>query len=544
MAEGRNIEIKIAATGGDQAAAEVRKVDTAVDSLSGGGSSSGKGLKALAEETTKVTAANVKMGTGFQNVGYQVQDLAVQIGSGTSAFRALGQQLPQLLSGFGPLGITLGTVAAVALPLAGAMFNLGNAAEDAGEKADEAADKLKKLSDARTDKAIAAALKDSAAYLQSLDDENAAILRNNESIQRSINLLKAQQNAKVAIQNAQAALDLAALDADESKTDAEKIQGRAAINRRVERERFENERQQANFRVNAANNAARGATGDAERTSGDLQTAQGSLAAQQAERKDLAARVFAADAANKALPALDQRIADAKVIPFSDDPVAAAAARQESKAEVARIEAEKALLQAKVDGVSGDERKRLSELSGKDGKSGTIAQTQKAVEDLTAAAEKLAIVAAKAREDAEATQQVEGVGLESQFEVSKRRLAANTITANSGTVKAVKKDAADYLSEQQIDAKKDSTSAATRARALGSTARSAEGLIPKNVTDKFRKDFQTVSDGLQNGDQGGEVAKMLSMIEALANAVEKKGNDKDLSRRLDIMEQRIRNLGK
>lgn len=82
MSEGRKIEIKIAATGGEQAAAEVRKVETAADKLSGG-SASGKGLKSLHEEATKVSAANVKMGTGMQNVGYQVQDLAVQIGSGT-----------------------------------------------------------------------------------------------------------------------------------------------------------------------------------------------------------------------------------------------------------------------------------------------------------------------------------------------------------------------------------------------------------------------------------------------------------------------------
>lgn len=98
--------------------------------------------------------------------------------------------------------------------------------------------------------------------------------------------------------------------------------------------------------------------------------------------------------------------------------------------------------------------------------------------------------------------------------------------------------------EKERETDKSDTTAARRAREAGSTARSAEGLIPKGVTDKFRKDFQTVSDGLQNGDQGGEVAKMLSMIESLANAVEKKGNDKDLARRLDIMEQRIRNLGK
>lgn len=51
-----------------------------------------------------------------RNIGYQVQDFAVQVGSGQSALTALGQQLPQLLSGFGLVGVILGTLAAVAIP--------------------------------------------------------------------------------------------------------------------------------------------------------------------------------------------------------------------------------------------------------------------------------------------------------------------------------------------------------------------------------------------------------------------------------------------
>ncbi len=63
-------------------------------------------------------------GAGLQNVGFQVQDFAVQVAGGTDASRALAQQLPQLLSGFGTLGVLLGTAAAVAIPLFAA-FGLG-----------------------------------------------------------------------------------------------------------------------------------------------------------------------------------------------------------------------------------------------------------------------------------------------------------------------------------------------------------------------------------------------------------------------------------
>lgn len=58
----------------------------------------------------------------IQNTSFQIQDIAVQIGGGTSALRAFSQQLPQLLSGFGMFGAVAGTVAAVGLSLAGSLM--------------------------------------------------------------------------------------------------------------------------------------------------------------------------------------------------------------------------------------------------------------------------------------------------------------------------------------------------------------------------------------------------------------------------------------
>ncbi|WP_323008928.1 hypothetical protein [Paracoccus sp. (in: a-proteobacteria)] len=74
----------------------------------------------------------------IQNVSYQLQDIFVQISGGTSASRALSQQLPQLLGGFGALGAVLGTVAAAAIPLAASFFT-------SGEKAKGFEDRLKQL---------------------------------------------------------------------------------------------------------------------------------------------------------------------------------------------------------------------------------------------------------------------------------------------------------------------------------------------------------------------------------------------------------------
>ena len=46
----------------------------------------------------------------IQNLSFQVQDFAVQVANGTAASTALGQQLPQLLGGFGALGAVMGAV--------------------------------------------------------------------------------------------------------------------------------------------------------------------------------------------------------------------------------------------------------------------------------------------------------------------------------------------------------------------------------------------------------------------------------------------------
>lgn len=90
-------------------------------------------------------AANAKKNFQYnlRNVGYQVQDFSVQVASGTSAAQAFTQQLPQLLSGFGTLGVVLGSIAAVGIPLITVAFssltkdvkNLEDATKDASSAA-------------------------------------------------------------------------------------------------------------------------------------------------------------------------------------------------------------------------------------------------------------------------------------------------------------------------------------------------------------------------------------------------------------------------
>jgi hypothetical protein len=80
-----------------------------------------------------------------QNVAFQVQDFAVQVGAGTSATQALAQQLPQLLGGFGLLGAAIGAVVAIGLPLGRALLSSGEAALTASESVAALEESLRRL---------------------------------------------------------------------------------------------------------------------------------------------------------------------------------------------------------------------------------------------------------------------------------------------------------------------------------------------------------------------------------------------------------------
>ena len=93
----------------------------------------GQSLEATGSQTKKYSSAiheasdaKKNFQYNLRNVGYQVQDFSVQMAAGTSATQALAQQLPQLLSGFGTMGVVLGAIAAVGIPVAVAAFTALN----------------------------------------------------------------------------------------------------------------------------------------------------------------------------------------------------------------------------------------------------------------------------------------------------------------------------------------------------------------------------------------------------------------------------------
>lgn len=82
----------------------------AVDGVNKQVTASNKNVKLTTEQIAK---ANRVAALQWQNFGYQIQDIAVQMAAGAGAMRTLGQQLPQMTSGFGIWGVAIGTVVAV-----------------------------------------------------------------------------------------------------------------------------------------------------------------------------------------------------------------------------------------------------------------------------------------------------------------------------------------------------------------------------------------------------------------------------------------------
>ena len=80
---------------------------------------------------------------GMQQAGYQIGDYAVQVANGTSKMQAFGQQAPQLLQVFGPIGAVVGAAVAIFAAFAVVAQRSSKKAKDFSEALDD----LKKSTD-------------------------------------------------------------------------------------------------------------------------------------------------------------------------------------------------------------------------------------------------------------------------------------------------------------------------------------------------------------------------------------------------------------
>ena len=139
------------------------------------------------------TAKNAKVVTGSfgrfrgasQQLGYQVQDVAVQLQSGTNAFQVLGQQGSQIASIFGPAGAVVGAFIAVGAAVAGPFISSILGGTTALKDMQEAADRVQGSLAAMT------ATERSRAQRRNLELEAEALAAKAEA-QRKVDLAEAQ----------------------------------------------------------------------------------------------------------------------------------------------------------------------------------------------------------------------------------------------------------------------------------------------------------------------------------------------------------------
>ena len=171
-----------------QAIASSKQMDVALSQIEKSAKSTDAGMRKL-NTTMTATATSVKAATsgmgGMRNIagqlGYQLQDIAVQAQMGVSAFTILGQQGSQVASVFGPTGAMVGAIIAVGAALLG----MASASDTAGESIDELAKKADSLGQAQIEDAINKANVE-------LQKEQQTLIKLNSEIQR---VDTAQRNA-------------------------------------------------------------------------------------------------------------------------------------------------------------------------------------------------------------------------------------------------------------------------------------------------------------------------------------------------------------
>ncbi|MCA6281228.1 hypothetical protein, partial [Phenylobacterium sp.] len=120
MAE-RRVSVRLGVVGGRQVEDQLRRIGTT------GSDAFRKVGRDGAQAFGQIERASGSGRAAITNTAFQIQDLAVQIAGGTSASRALAQQLPQLLGGLGVMGAVAGAAAAIFIPFAASLFDTADA---------------------------------------------------------------------------------------------------------------------------------------------------------------------------------------------------------------------------------------------------------------------------------------------------------------------------------------------------------------------------------------------------------------------------------
>ena len=154
--------------------ADAKVVITAEDRTKRGLDSVNQNLNRTAKNAQVVTGRFKNFRGASQQLGFQIQDVAVQLQSGTAAATVFGQQGSQIASIFGPGGAVIGALIAVGAAVAGPFISSIFGGTDALKKMEEAAGDVSTGLASMTETQRLVALRANLAAVQTANEEIAA----------------------------------------------------------------------------------------------------------------------------------------------------------------------------------------------------------------------------------------------------------------------------------------------------------------------------------------------------------------------------------
>lgn len=194
----------------DQVGDEAKRTERELDALESQSRRVGQELARTGNTSEGVASKLGGRLTGtIQQAGFQIQDFAVQVGGGTSAMTAFGQQAPQFLGAFGPAGSIAGAIIAIGAVAFNVFTKMGDDAQSASEKLEEMNDVIDKIAKNKTDD-LNQEFADTAAAFDLANRRAAALKTGIEEVIKSENKLALAQ------------LDRRALERESATTEANK----------------------------------------------------------------------------------------------------------------------------------------------------------------------------------------------------------------------------------------------------------------------------------------------------------------------------------
>ena len=178
-----DVDTAKAVTQARQAEKAVGALETEMNSAAAASAKLNTNLTATAKGVGQATTGMRGLSGVAGQIGFQLQDIAVQAQMGTSALVILGQQGSQVASVFGPTGAIVGAIIAVG----SALLGMATASGTAGESIEELAKKADSLGKAQLDDAINKANVE-------LNDQQQVLIKATEKVQR---MELAQKNANL-----------------------------------------------------------------------------------------------------------------------------------------------------------------------------------------------------------------------------------------------------------------------------------------------------------------------------------------------------------